>query len=182
MDSFSGVSDRKLIKLSKQGDKKAFSELVRRHFGIVIYYLANMGVGLEDSQDIAQESFIKAYRKLEQYKPSCSFTGWIVRIARNTFIDNCRKEKRKKMSDSPEKALDYPDKLTPEAMALSNACKSELYGHMNAKEQLIIEMRVFQKMSYSEISELLCTNETSLRVLFHRLILKLRKKLKEEDL
>ena len=181
MQNFDNFDNNELIQRAVDGDKDSFCALVKRHYGAVIYYLMGLGVSHEDAQDVTQETFINAYNKLRQYKSSGSFVGWLLRIARNRYIDRFRKDKKFAMSGDADKALDFPDLNTPEAQVLSELGCSELYGDMKPRERVIIELRVFQRLSYAEIAEITGFNEVNVRVVFHRAIARLRDKLKGGD-
>lgn len=180
MQKFDNHDNHELIKQALDGDKDSFCALVKRHYGAVIYYLASLGVSHEDAQDVTQETFINAYNKLRQYKFSGSFVGWLLRIARNRYIDRFRKEKKIAMLSDPDKALDFPDLKTPEALVLSDLGCSEIYGDMKPRERVIVELRVFQRLSYAEIAEITGFNEVNIRVVFHRAILRLRDRYKRD--
>lgn len=86
--------DEDLIKLSLSGDTEAFEELVEK-YQHKIYSLAYRYMGNEeDASDMAQESLVKAYRKLHGFKGDSSFSTWIYRVTANVCIDELRKRKR----------------------------------------------------------------------------------------
>lgn len=180
MDNFDCYESNDLARLSAGGDDKAFCVLVKRHYGSVICYLAGLGVKYEDAEDVAQDAFLNAHTKLHQFDPSKSFVGWILRIAKNCFIDKTRRDKSKLRQPTIDRAVSPTDKPTPEAVVISNSEKDYIYSKLSAKERLMIELRVFQNMSYSQIAELLDLNEATARVTFHRLISKLRVTLQKE--
>jgi RNA polymerase sigma-70 factor (ECF subfamily) len=80
------------------GNKRAFDELVRRYQSPVRRFFLNQTLGDEQlSDDLAQDTFLKAYLNISQFKALSSFQTWLMRIAYNVFYDHCRKMKNEKL-------------------------------------------------------------------------------------
>ena len=80
------------------GNKRAFDELVRRYQSPVRRFFLSQTLG--DSQlsdDLAQDTFIKAYTNIRSFRGLASFQTWLMRIAYNVFYDNCRKMRNDKL-------------------------------------------------------------------------------------
>ncbi len=75
-------------------DTKAFDELVQRHQSRVRGWLRHLAGDTALADDLAQETFLKAWRKIGTYKSTGSFEGWLLRIARNEFLQSKRKSGR----------------------------------------------------------------------------------------
>ena len=83
------------------GDKRAFDELVRRYQSPVRRFFLSQTLG--DSQlsdDLAQDTFIKAYTNIRSFRGLASFQTWLMRIAYNVFYDHCRKMRNEKLEMS----------------------------------------------------------------------------------
>ena len=88
------------------GNTKAFDELVRRYQSPVRRFFLHQTLG--DSQlsdDLAQDTFIKAYTNIRSFKGLASFQTWLMRIAYNVHYDYCRKEKNHKDKKRNGKAV-----------------------------------------------------------------------------
>lgn len=164
-----------LIELAQKGRKQAFNLLVKRHYGTVMYYLMGFGVKKSDAEDITQEAFINAFRKIDQFKTSGSFVGWLLRIAKNQRIDKLRKEKKFETSGNEFDLLNLPDNHTPEIQVISDATVEDLYAGLKPQEKVLLDLRVFQQMPFAEIAEHLGSSEGNARLVFHRLIVRLRR-------
>ena len=80
------------------GNKRAFDELVRRYQSPVRRFFLNQTLGDEQlSDDLAQDTFLKAYLNIGQFKALSSFQTWLMRIAYNVFYDHCRKMKNEQL-------------------------------------------------------------------------------------
>jgi RNA polymerase sigma-70 factor (ECF subfamily) len=174
--NYENFESNDLIELARKGHKQAFSMLVKRHYGTVMYYLMGFGVKRSDAEDITQDAFINAFRKIDQFKTSGSFVGWLLRIARNQHIDKLRKEKKFDTSGSEFDLLNLPDDRTPEAQVVSDAMLDDLYAGLKPQEKVLLDLRIFQQMPFSEIAEHLGSSEGNARLVFHRLIVRLRQK------
>ena len=90
-------SDEELVRGYLQGDKEAFSTLVKRHetrvYNVCLRILGNR----EDARDATQEAFLTALRKLSQFRGDAAFTTWLHRVAVNACYDALRKRKRQPM-------------------------------------------------------------------------------------
>lgn len=86
-------SDRELASASCQGDRTAYTHLVRRHYQPV--FLVCLGVlgNVHDAEDAAQDAMIKGFERIRQLRDGARFGGWIVAIARNLSLNLLRQRK-----------------------------------------------------------------------------------------
>jgi len=115
-----GSEDLQLVQRAKQGDHEAFGTLMNTYRKKVYSLAYGMVHDPESAMDICQETFIKAFRHLENFQGNSSFYTWIYRIATNLSIDHLRKRKRRE-------ALHYDDQLMHED---SEAAEAALTSHM----------------------------------------------------
>src|SRR3989337_3325751 len=95
-------TDEELVALSKGGDLDSFNQLVLR-WERRIYALAYRVLGREeDARDIAQETFLRAFRALKGFKGQAKFSSWLYRIALNLCRDWIRRERRTPVAQAPE--------------------------------------------------------------------------------
>ena len=95
-------SDEELVSLSQAGDLDSFNQLVLR-WERPIYALAYRVIGREeDARDVAQETFLRAFRALKGFKGQAKFSSWLYRITLNLCRDWIRREKRAPVSQAPE--------------------------------------------------------------------------------
>ena len=156
-----------LVKAASRGDSYAFGELVKKYERMV-YNLAYQHSGnREDAFDISQEVFIKAWRALSTFRGDCSFSSWLYRITKNTYIDLSMKEARREHTsfsitdeDGEEKELDLPstdETGSPEAVAEKNERARALrlaIASLGDDHREIIVLREFEGYSYDEIAEM----------------------------
>ena len=107
-------------------NKRAFDELVRRYQSPVRRFFLNLTLGDEQlSDDLAQDTFIKAYLNIGKFRAMASFQTWLMRIAYNVFYDHVRKEKLKVISEK------YSSDVSPvESVAVANSSLFTLHSSL----------------------------------------------------
>jgi RNA polymerase sigma-70 factor (ECF subfamily) len=94
--SQAGIDEGILVAQARDGDMQAFGELVRRYEGKIFRLAQHITQNREDAEDVLQETFMKAYEHLEQFKGDSKFYTWIVRIAVNQALMKLRRRKTDK--------------------------------------------------------------------------------------
>src|SRR5215510_8231376 len=118
MENLAAVTTRnetELVAKAQNGDRNAFSELVRIHTqGVlkVIYYMCG---DVQIAEDAAQETFIQAWIHLTSYRPQTSLRNWLYRIAVNAATEMLRKQKRILPNDIEDLCL-TDERLSPESL------------------------------------------------------------------
>ena len=97
---YASQNDAELIRLSQEGDKAAFGELVRRHRDRVYGQIFKMLPSPDEALDLSQDAWVKAWTRLYQFQGDSPFTTWVTRIAINTCLDFLRKRQRRPAEDS----------------------------------------------------------------------------------
>src|SRR5579885_1209707 len=115
--SQSGTDETVLLAQSRQGDRRAFAELVRRYEGKIFRLAQHITNNREDAEDVLQETFMKAYEHLDQFKGDSKFYTWIVRIAVNQALMKLRRRKTDKSVSLDETIDTGEDTITREIAA-----------------------------------------------------------------
>ena len=138
------------------GNKRAFDELVRRYQSPVRRFFLNQTLGDEQlSDDLAQDTFLKAYLNISQFKALSSFQTWLMRIAYNVFYDHCRKMKNEKleMRDVNEEMInDHSSLLTSHS-----SFKMDLYAALallKPDERTCITLQLIDGYDIQKIAEI----------------------------
>jgi len=151
----SQANERELVTRAQNGDRNAFSELVRTHSQGVLNVIYRMCGNMQIAEDAAQETFIQAWLRLSSYRPQSSLRNWLYRIAVNTAIDMLRKEKRILPGAVDDLNLTDSDP-GPEAMAASSE-QTELVQNavltLPDASRAVLVLREFEGFSYQEIAE-----------------------------
>lgn len=159
------LTDQALVERVQQGDKKAFNLLVSRYQNKVAGLLTRY-VSRNDIPDVAQESFIKAYRSIESFRGDSAFYTWLYRIAVNTAKNYLAAQGRRPPSEDilAEDAENYDagihlrDVDTPENEILSGELKKVVFDTINGMPEDLrnaITLRELEGLSYEDIAEVM---------------------------
>ena len=149
------TNDFDLVAQAQQGDRNAFSELVRQHRQGVINVVYRMCGDAELAEDAAQDAFIKAWQNLHRYQPRSPFRNWLYRIATNTALDLLRRNRETIDIENVPVRTSQPG---PEAMAVSQEravlIQNAILDLPPASRSVLI-LREYEGLSYLEIAEIL---------------------------
>ena len=95
MVDYKNVDEARLVGLSQKGDCAAFDELLIRNREKIYNMVLKKSSSPDVAEEVTQQASIKAWRKIETFRGESSFSTWFYRIGFNTFLDECRKEKRR---------------------------------------------------------------------------------------
>ena len=146
--------ETELVSRARQGDRNAYSELVRIHASGILNVVYRMCGDAQLAEDAAQETFLQAWLNLNSYRPQTSLRNWLYRIAVNAATDMLRKEKRLvpeavedlKLTDnlpSPEMVFVKQERavlVQKAVLSLPEACRA------------VLVLREYEDLSYQEIS------------------------------
>ncbi len=157
-------TDLELVRRVQAGDKSAFDVLVLKYQQKVINLVTRYVHDPHIAMDVSQESFIKAYRGLKNFRGDSAFYTWLYRISINT-AKNYLVSKNRRMPDDDIDAqeaeqYDSGDKLrdiaTPERQALTDEIQATVHSAIEALPddlRIAITLRELEGLSYEEISE-----------------------------
>jgi RNA polymerase sigma-70 factor, ECF subfamily len=178
----SDVSELDLVKRCQAGDTEAFDELVTRYRARVFGMICNMVHSEQDAWDLAQDSFLKAWKSIGRFRGQSSFYTWIYRIVMNVTIDWLRKKQVKGGGTEFDDAIqltqiDPASKTVPKTEALPyqamerdeiRARIEKAIGQLPPEQRAVILMKEIDGMQYHEIAEALgCSIGTVMSRLFY---------------
>jgi RNA polymerase sigma-70 factor (ECF subfamily) len=158
------TTDAELVAKCRNGDREAWEIIVRQRHAR-IYNLAYRFTGRTDeAEDLTQEVFLKVYRTLHLYRPeSGALETWIVRVARNRFIDHYRKYKTERVRTAPledhHEASAYPTSPmeTPGDMLDRKEAAERVHrllDRLPPEQREAVILRDLEELTYEEIAEL----------------------------
>jgi RNA polymerase sigma-70 factor, ECF subfamily len=155
-------SDALLVKDYIAGDENALAILIIRHQSKIYGFIYSKVSDKEISNDIFQDTFIKVIKtlKLNSYNEEGKFLPWVMRIAHNLIIDHFRKSKKMPMFRETEGfsifSIMSDDSLTIENQIIADQVEGDirrLVEELPADQKEVLIMRMYQDMSFKEISE-----------------------------
>jgi len=170
--------DLELVNRSLNGDTDAFSDLVQKYQKQVYYTALRMLAEHEDAADIAQQTFINAFRALSTFKRQASFKTWIYQIAIN-LCRNCIKERTRKPAFQDIEETDVVDNAPTPLDRLDGRSQADLVSRAIEKlpdqQRATVILRVYEDCSYEQIADTLGCSLSTARGNYHHGILALRR-------
>ena len=157
------LPDALLVKNYVDGDENALSILINRHQSKIYGFIYSKISDRDISNDIFQDTFIKVIKTLKSksYNEEGKFLPWVMRIAHNLMIDHFRKAKKMPMFRETEEfsifSIMSDDSLTIENKIIQEQVEidlKKLIEELPADQKEVLVMRMYQDMSFKEISEI----------------------------
>jgi RNA polymerase sigma-70 factor (ECF subfamily) len=187
------ADDRTLIERAQAGDRSAFELLVQRYDRQVLRLALNVLGSAEDARDVYQETFLKIYRNLPNFRFECAFYTWIYRIVTNLCLDHLRRRRshpeeqppvlRSVSSEQPSDD-DFFDRQQgggthsdPERQVLGHEIGRKVEAALRSlspRERMVFEMRHYHGMKLRAIGEALGTTEETVKNSLFRATRKMR--------
>ena len=164
-----------LVNSARRGDLKAYDELVKRYQERIYATIYHMTSNHEDANDLAQESFVKAYQALKSFKGGSSFYTWLYRIAVNKTINFLKQRKNRQHMSLND--LDFNAEHDPDLVALvsdktprRDIGLAELQEKLNAallklseSHRMAVVLHDVQGLSHEEIAKIMHCNIGTVR-------------------
>ncbi len=179
------LTDDELALALKAGKEAAFDEIVRRFQGRVYAVAFRITSNREDALDVAQETLLKAYRKIDSWKPIRGFSPWLMRLTTNQAIDHLRRHKRHRHEPFDEALRDGSAGPAPQeterevrAREIDGRVRTAL-AVLSPTQRAVFAMRHYEGMALADIAEALGCTVGSVKVHLFRALKKLQKELED---
>jgi RNA polymerase sigma-70 factor, ECF subfamily len=181
-------TDEELVARSMGGDLDSFNQLVLR-WERPIYALAYRVIGREEeARDVAQETFLRAFRALKGFKGQAKFSSWLYRITLNLCRDWIRRERRTPVSQAPEGVdiIELAGEATPSESIEDLVSRHELgrvvgkaMSQLPEEQRTAIILKEYHGLTFQEIAELLDCPLSTVKTRLYQGLTVLRKQLRE---
>lgn len=167
--------DSALVERARRGERGAFDEIVRRHqrglWRLARRYVKNDA----DAADVVQQAFVRAYRALERFRGEASVRSWLYRIGINVALNHVRDHGREQASASVGDELTV-DAIAPGAMLSAERARAlrDAVAELPPKQRMVLELRVYDDLSFREVAALADCTENAAKVSFHYAVKRLR--------
>ena len=162
--SANAKNDFHIVLRAKEGDQKAYAELMQRYKDSIYFMALKMVNNKDDAMDLTVETFGKAFENLVKYKPDFAFSTWLFRIATNNCIDFIRKKRLNVVSlssltdqDGEERQFEVrSENLNPEETSIrkqENEKLKNIVDQLPSRYRTLIILRYFEEQSYEEIAQ-----------------------------
>lgn len=163
MENLKNMTDDVLVKLYLEGNNMAFDTLLERYQDKLYRYIFFLVRSREVTEDIFQETFVKAIVNLQQgrYQSDGKFAAWITRIAHNLVIDLFRQERNENLISNDESEIDllnsakFSEGTIETQMVNKQVLKdvARLVDELPEAQREVVRMRFFENKSFKEIAE-----------------------------
>lgn len=161
------VDDAEVIRRVRAGDRDCFGVLVDRYAGRIARLVRGFVRQAEDAEDVVQESFVKAFARLDRFDGRSAFYTWLYRIAANTAMDHNKKVRRRPAPlplEAPSEEGDRPGNMPadrapgPDRRAEGSEARAridEAIESLPRKYREVLVLREIEGLSYGEIARAL---------------------------
>jgi RNA polymerase sigma-70 factor (ECF subfamily) len=180
-------TDEELVGLYLDGDEHAFTEIVQRHIKPLYNFVLRLSGNGRDAEEIVQESFVKVWKHMKNFRQGEKFKTWLYTISRNTTIDVLRKKKSILFSafetDDGNNMLEntVPDnELLPDELFENTERKEfaeKLLENLPLHYREVLLLRYQGELDFSEIASALGKSVNTVKSQHRRALLALRKEL-----
>jgi RNA polymerase sigma-70 factor (ECF subfamily) len=181
--------DLELVHASKNGDMAAFEELVKRHDRKLLRIAQHITHNREDSQDVVQEAFFKAFQNLGQFREESEFSTWLIRIAVNQSL--MKRRKQRAISEvSLDEGFEAEGDVLPKEVADWGPNPEQLYraselrdilakalGELRLTSRAVFVLRDIEGLSTDQTAEVLGLSQAAVKARLWRARLQLRESL-----
>lgn len=178
--------EAELLARIRNGAVDDFAQIVRRHQARVVAILARYERDAHRLEDLAQETFLKAWRALDQFDGRAPFEHWLARIAVRVALDHLRRQRRRRcevaLSEAGEAAMDWlrqgPVGTEPEAGGAAELLEAALEA-LPPRDRVVLTLLDLEERSVREVAGLLGASAVAVRVRALRARRRLRKALEK---
>lgn len=185
MSDNSSINEQEITAMlaDKNQREAAFSAIIKQYSEPLYWHIRRMILSHEDTNDLLQNTFLKAWSNIDKFRGESQISTWLYRIAVNETLTFLSKNKSEIISlSSPEG--DIANKLESDTYFCgdtADALFNEAVSRLPEKQRLIFTMKYFQEMKYEEISKILDTSVGGLKASYHIAVKKIEKFLEENN-
>jgi len=150
--------------------QEAFRELISEYKERLYWHIRNIVKSHDDTDDILQNTFLKIFRNIDQFKGESKLYSWMYRIATNESLTFLNKKSRRLQITSEDLQNQIIDSLESDVYFEGDEIQLKLQkavASLPAKQQQVFNMKYFQELKYREMSEILDTSEGALKASYH---------------
>ena len=169
--------------LDPKTQNQAFQKLLRDYRKPLYYHIRNIVLNHDDADDVLQNTFVKVFQHLKNFKGESKLFSWMYRIATNeaiTFIHQKAKRNRQTGEAMQSKII---ENLEADVYFEGDAIQIKLQKAiitLPEKQQLVFKMKYFEEMKYENMSEILDTSVGALKASYHHAVKKIEEYLKND--
>ena len=178
------LSDKELLERFRTPDTKnySFNLLIRKYQQKVYWHIRRIVIDHDDADDVTQETFIKVWKNLENFKEESQLFTWIYRIATNEALSHLRKKRNKffipimNVERKLERTLIDDNFFSGDEIQLK---LQKAILTLPEKQRLVFNMKYYDELKYEEMSEITGTSVGALKASYHHAVKKIEEYIKK---
>jgi len=162
--------------LDPQTQNKAFKKLVGQYQKPLYFHIRSIVLNHDDADDVLQNTFVKVFQYLKNFKQESKLYTWMYRIATNEALSHLSQKAKKNGRTSLEHQAFVIDNLVADVYFEGDEIQLKLQKAIHElpeKQQLVFKMRYFNELKYEEMSEILGTSVGALKASYHHAVKKI---------
>ena len=166
----------RLLQSPKTRDN-AFKKLITLYKERLYWHIRKIVISHDDADDVLQNTFIKVYRSIHNFKGDSKLFSWLYRIATNEAITQINKNAKRLQTTNESVQQTAINNLASDIYFDGNAIQLKLQqaiAQLPEKQKLVFNMKYFDDLKYKEISEILETSEGALKASYHLAVKKIQ--------
>ena len=183
-DKVTDYTDKDLLELFRSEERKeyAFNLIVRRYQERLYWHIRRILIDHDDTDDILQNTFIKAWNGLETFREASALFTWLYRIATNEALTFLKQKRRKYLLPLMDVEKQLSNTIETDEYFDGNELQMKLQKAiltLPEKQRIVFNMKYFDEMKYEEIASIMNTSVGALKASFHHAVKKIEKYLTE---
>lgn len=178
------MTDKELLEKFANPESRnyAFNLLVRQYQQKVYWHIRKMVIDHDDANDLTQDTFIKAWKGLENFKGDSQLFTWLYRIATNECLNHLAKKKRRFFLPINDITEELSNKLEDSDMISGDEIQLKLQKALLTlpdKQRLVFNMKYYDELKYEDIAEITGTSVGALKASYHLAVKKVEEYIKK---
>ncbi len=184
MSNKKAKSEKELIALFQSGQKEfAFRQIVELYKERLYWHIRKIVISHDDTDDVLQNTFLKAWNALDNFRAESQLFTWLYKIATNESLSLLKNKKKRTIIPISGKEYDLAETLESDEFFDGDEIQRKLQKALLSlpeKQRLVFNMKYFEEMKYETIAEILDTSVGALKASFHHAVKKIEKYLSED--
>lgn len=175
------LTDKQLLELIELNKESGFRSLMHQYQEQTYWHIRRMVTTHEDADDVVQNTFIKVFKNLDKFKGDSKLYTWIYRIATNESLTYLKKRKKRFSESIDESENNIENNLVADTYfdgdSVQVLLQKAIIG-LPDKQKAVFNLRYYEEMPYSDMSEILETSVGALKASYHHAVKKIEEFIK----
>ena len=180
----SDYTDKELLAIFREKDRQnyAFNMIVRKYSERLYWHIRKLVIDHDDTDDLLQNTFLKAWGALENFREESQLFTWLYRIATNEALTFLNQKKKKFFLPLVDVERQLANTLETDEYYSGDELQKKLQKavlSLPEKQRVVFNMKYYEEMTYEDISEILGTSVGALKASYHHAVKKIEKYIEE---